>query len=250
MAYSYLLSTYIYLLFIVLMIFALAIALPWALVTKVIGGEVRLSLQRPAQFFWKLFLKMSPLIGEIKVEGKENLNAVEPAIYVISHQSSIDFVLMGSMIKNFVTISNHPISDLAIFVKIPRNMGVHYMKKHDPNEAIRVFNILHEYAQKGANIFIFPEGTRNFSNELLPFQKGAFRLAYEQGIPVIPVVLHGTGSIVAKGSNVSKTLKKKEIKVTFFEPMKLNEDEKLRAFTSRVKEVMQTKVTENFNENS
>ena len=150
------------------------------------------------------------------------------------------------MIKNFVTISNHPISDLPIFLKTPRLVGVYYMEKHNPNAAITVFNRLTKQLKKGTNVFIFPEGTRNFSDELLLFQKGAFRLSVDNQVPIIPVVIDGTGKIVTKGSNVAKTHKLTDIEVTFLDPIYPEKEESVRGLMRRVKEVMQVEVTRNF----
>ena len=228
------------------MLLALIFAGSFALPVWLLGGDPRWAFQLVVRFFWRLFLKSSPVIGKVRVHNSHNLNAIQPAIYVASHQSSIDFVLLGSMIENFTTISNHPISDLPIFVKTPRLVGVYYMEKHNPNAAIRVFNRLSKALKRNINVFIFPEGTRNFSGELLPFQKGAFRLAVDNRLPIIPVIINGTGKIVTKGSNVTKTLKETDIDVTFLDPIYPEEEENVRSLMRRVREVMQVEVTRCF----
>ena len=244
--FSKLVSTYIYGLFIFLMLLALVNAGAFALSVWIMRGDPRWAFQVVVRFYWRLFLSFSPVIGKISIINPHNLNTVKPAVYVASHQSSIDFVLLGSMIENFMTISNHPISDLAIFLKTPRLVGVYYMQKGDPNAAITVFNRLSRAVQKGINVFIFPEGTRNFSDTLLPFHKGAFRLAKDNGIAIIPVIIDGTGKIVTKGSNVTKTLTRTDIRVTYLDPIYATEDETLRSFIHRVRDVMQAEVTKNF----
>ncbi len=239
-------STYIYGLFIGLMLLALFTAGAFAFSVWLLRGDQRWAFQLIVRFYWRIFLRLSPVIGNITIVNSHNLNRLHPAVYVASHQSSIDFVLLGSMIENFMTISNHPISDLPIFLKTPRLVGVYYMKKGDPNAAITVFNRLSSGVKKGTNIFIFPEGTRNFSDTLLPFHKGAFRLAKDNGIPIIPVIIDGTGKIVTKGSNVTKTLTRTDIRVTYLDPIYATEDETLRSFIRRVRDVMQSQVTKNF----
>jgi len=243
---SRLLSTYIYGLFIFLMVCALFTAGPFTLVYWILGGDPRWSFQVVVRFFWRLFLKMSPVIGEVTIINPQNLNSVKPAIYVSSHQSSIDFVLLGSIIKDFATISNHPISDLPIFMKIPRLVGVYYMEKLNPNAAIAVFNRLTKALEKGTNVFIFPEGTRNYSETLLQFQKGGFRLSADNNVPIIPVIINGTGRIVSKGSNVAKTSQATDIEVAFLDPIYPQEGETVRALMKRTKEAMQVEVTRNF----
>ncbi|MGB5965305.1 MAG: lysophospholipid acyltransferase family protein [Sulfurimonadaceae bacterium] len=243
---SKLISTYIYGLFIFLMVLALIIAGTFTIPVWIFGGDPRWSFQVVVRFFWRVFLKASPVIGTVTVHNRHNLNSVKPAIYVASHQSSIDFVLLGSIIKNFVTISNHPISDLPIFLKTPRLVGVYYMEKLNPNAAITVFNRLSNALKKNINVFIFPEGTRNYSDTLLPFQKGAFRLSVDNQLPIIPIIIDGTGRIVAKGSNVAKTQQRTDIDVTFLDPIYPELDESVRSLMKRVKETMQVEVTRNF----
>jgi len=228
------------------MVLALLFAGSFALPVWLLGGDPRWAFQVVVRFFWRLFLNSSPVIGKITVHNRHNLNTHRPAIYVSSHQSSIDFVLLGSLIENFATISNHPISDLPIFLKLPRLVGVYYMEKQNPNAAITVFNRLSESLKRNINVFIFPEGTRNFSDTLLPFQKGAFRLAADNRLPIIPIIIDGTGKIVTKGSNVTKTLTRTDIDVTFLDPIYPEEEESVRALMSRVREAMQIEVTKNF----
>ena len=246
MAFNYLLSTYIYLLFIVLMLLAFLTALPGAAVARVIGGDPRRAFQWVVQHYWRLFLRMSPLIGSITIHRKENLNTTVPAVYAVSHQSSLDFVLIGSMIDNFASISNHPISDFWLFFKVPRLVGVYYMKREDPNASIAVYNRLGNALDRGVSVFLFPEGTRNYSPQLKPFQKGAFRLASEHSVPVVPVVIQGTGRIVTKGSNLNKTFRRTDISVTFLDPVVPGPEEKVRDLSARVREVMQAELERSF----
>jgi 1-acyl-sn-glycerol-3-phosphate acyltransferase len=189
---------------------------------------------------------MSPLIGKITVVHPENLNTTAPAVYAVSHQSSIDFVLIGSMIRNFVSISNHPISDFWLFFKVPRLVGVYYMKREDPNASIAVYNRLGKALNAGVSVFLFPEGTRNYSRELKPFQKGAFRLSIDNNVPVIPVVIQGTGKIVTKGSNLNKTFNRTDISVTYLEPVYPEAGEKVRDLSARVRSIMQAEVERSF----
>ena len=228
------------------MVLALLIAGTFTIPVWIFGGDPRWSFQVVVRFFWRIFLKMSPVMGKITIHNPQNLNTLKPAIYVSTHQSSIDFVLLGSIIKNFATISNHPISDLPIFMKIPRLVGVYYMEKLNPNAAITVFNRLTKTLEKGTNVFIFPEGTRNYSDTLLQFQKGAFRLSVDNSVPIVPVIIDGTGRIVSKGSNVTKTSQATDIDVTFLDAIYPQEGETVRSLMKRVKETMQVEVTKNF----
>jgi 1-acyl-sn-glycerol-3-phosphate acyltransferase len=55
------------------------------------------------------------------------------------------------------------------------------------------------YLERGMNVMLFPEGTRSARGTLLPFKSGAFRLALEAGVPVLPIAVHGTAQGMPKG---------------------------------------------------
>ena len=98
--------------------------------------------------------------------------------------------------------------------------------------------------ERGHSVIIFPEGTRNPSGSLLSFHKGAFKLAIESGVPLCPVVIHGSGPVATKGRWYPKTLKPQNIYVTFLSPMYPETKESVSAFANRVRtrmlEVKQT----------
>jgi len=181
-----------------------------------------------------------PLMGKIEVKNREHANAHHPCVYVSTHQSSIDYTLLATIIDDYVTPSNHFISDYFLFMKIPRNaLGVYYIPKGKLSEVDSAYRSFNEALTLGSSVIIFPEGTRNNAKELRAFKGGAFRLATEQSVPVVPIIIEGTGSIVSKGSNVSKTLDKKEVTITFLEPIFPEKEEGFVAFRKRVKVVMQ-----------
>ncbi len=66
----------------------------------------------------------------------------------------------------------------------------------------RAYERLREWLRRGVPVIVFPEGTRAPTPELLPFHEGAFRLALETGVPILPLALRGTRRALAKGSLV------------------------------------------------
>ena len=241
-----LISAYVYGLFIFLMVFALLSAYPVFLLAHLWSKKPRIYFQKIVQQYFKLFYKFMPLMGKIEVINKERANAFHPCVYVSSHQSSIDYTLLATIIDEYVTPSNHFISDYFLFMKIPRNaLGVYYIPKGKLSEVDAGYKSFSEALKLDSSVIIFPEGTRNPTKELRIFKGGAFRLATQQNVPVVPVIIDGTGSIVSKGSNVTKTLDKKNVKITFLEPIYPKEAETFLELRRRVKEVMQTYIDNN-----
>ena len=234
-------SAYVYGLFIFLMVFALLSAYPVFLLAHLWSKKPRIYFQKIVQQYFRLFYKLMPLMGKITVINPERANKSHPCVYVSSHQSSIDYTLLATIIDDYVTPSNHFISDYFLFMKIPRYaLGVYYIPKGNLAEVESGYKEFEKALALGSSVIIFPEGTRNNTQTLRTFKGGAFRLATSQNVPVVPVIINGTGDIVSKGSNVSKTLNKKEIDVTFLEPIYPQSEETFLSFRKRVKVVMQT----------
>ena len=241
-----LISAYTYALFIILMVFALLSAYPIFLIAHLWSKKPRIYFQKIVQQYFRLFYKMMPLMGKISVYNRENINAFEACIYVSSHQSSIDYTLLATLIDDYVTPSNHFISDYFLFMKIPRDaLGVYYIPKGNLTEVESGYKKFAKALTLGSSVIIFPEGTRNPTSTLKKFKGGAFRLAIAQNVPVVPIIINGTGNIVSKGSNITKTLEKKEVSITFLEPIYPKSDERFLSFGNRVRKLMQSHVDKN-----
>ncbi|MCW8839199.1 MAG: 1-acyl-sn-glycerol-3-phosphate acyltransferase, partial [Thiovulaceae bacterium] len=66
---------------------------------------------------------------------------------------------------------------------------------------------------------IFPEGTRHQGSELGKFKKVAFRLAVNTSSPIVPIVIEGSGKILAKGDPCYKTLEQTDVHIKMLEPI-------------------------------
>jgi len=240
-----LLSIYTYGLFILLMVFALLTAYPLFLVAHLWSKKPRIYFQKVVQQYFKLFYFLMPNLGGITLHNKHNINAFHPCVYVASHQSSIDYTLLATMINDYVTPSNHFISDYPLFLKIPKHaLGVHYIPKGNLTEANKGYESFIQALKQGSSVIIFPEGTRNPTSVLKRFKGGAFRLALSENVPLVPILINGTGKIVSKGSNITKTVQKKNIHITFLDPIYPNDSDTFTSLERRTKDVMQTYITQ------
>jgi len=235
-----LISAYIYVLFIVLMIFALINALPVFVLAHLWSSKPRVYFQKIVKQYFKLFYKMMPLLNKINIVNPEIANNLHPCVYVSSHQSSIDYTLLATIIDDYVTPSNHFISDLIWFMKIPKYcLGVYYIPKGKLDSAEIGYNSFGKALEKDSSVIIFPEGTRNPNNTLKLFKGGAFRLAIEKNVPVIPIIIDGTGAIVSKGSNIAKSITKQDVTITFLDPVYPMHNETFAQFKKKVRAIMQ-----------
>ena len=235
-----LISAYVYGLFIFLMLLAFISAYPIFLLAHLWSKKPRIYFQKIVQQYFRLFYKLMPLMGTITVQNRKNVNAFHPCVYVSTHQSSIDYTLLATIIDDYVTPSNHFISDYFLFMGVPRNaLGVYYIPKGKLSEVDSGYKSFSKALTLGSSVIIFPEGTRNNSKVLKKFKSGAFRLAVEQGVPLVPIIIDGTGKIVSKGSNVTKVINKKDVTIRFLEPIYPQAEESFLMLRKRVKARMQ-----------
>ena len=90
----------------------------------------------------------------------------------------------------------------------------------------------------GNSMLIFPEGKRNLSPQLLQFKPGAFKLAEECKLKVLPIVISGATDLFEKGTLIPK---KGHIHLKILEPISIGENESVRDFADRARELIQKK---------
>ena len=173
---------------------AALICIPWAVVT----GNV-LPLYQAALGIVKLGFR---LVGIRKqVTGLENIPGGTACIFMANHVSNLDPPALlpcipgrtSAFVKN--ALMKIPVFGwglrLGEFVPVSRDGNV-----SGAQESVRAAQ---RVLDKGIHITTFVEGTRSPDGRMLPFKKGPFYLAMQAGAPCIPVSIHGTESLMAKG---------------------------------------------------
>ncbi len=136
----------------------------------------------------------------VQIEGIENLNIDGSCILMPNHQSNFDIpVLLGCLPVQFRWLAKAELFKIPIFGRGMRGCGYISIDRSNRKSA---FRSLAEAAQKirnGVSVLIFPEGTRSWDGEIQPFKKGGFMLSVDAGVPIIPIVISGTRTIMPKG---------------------------------------------------
>jgi acyl carrier protein len=138
----------------------------------------------------------------IRVNGLDNLPQPEtPCIYVANHQSYLDGVLMVAAIpRMFRNVAKVELREKFIARLFLDNMGVEYVERFDKQRGLIDVQRITKAAQQRQSLFFFPEGTFQSIPGLLSFHMGAFVSAVEANLPVIPIAIRGTRSILRSES--------------------------------------------------
>ncbi|MEM0931512.1 MAG: HAD-IB family hydrolase [Bacteroidota bacterium] len=137
---------------------------------------------------------------QISVRGKRNLMDFRPAVFCFNHQSAADFfIIMKLLRKDFTGVAKKELEKTPIG-PLFKALGAIYIDRSDKTKAIEAMKPAVEALKSGISVAIAPEGTRSGTPELGPFKKGAFHLAMQAGVPIVPIVIKNAYQAVKKGS--------------------------------------------------
>ena len=164
------------------------------------------SRRRALNFSASLFAETaSALVGlNLKVNGEENLWSQRPAVFIFNHQSKADVIIMVSLLRrDIAAIGKKEIRKIPIVGRVFELAGTVLIDRENASSAIEAMKPLVDVITKeGKSVMIAPEGTRTVSPEIAPFKKGAFHLAMQAGVPIVPVVIHNALDSAPKGDFV------------------------------------------------
>jgi 1-acyl-sn-glycerol-3-phosphate acyltransferase len=125
----------------------------------------------------------------LKAEVQPLLEMNQPCVIVANHQSNYDLYILGRVVpKRTVSIGKKSLKWVPIFGQLYWLAGNVLL---DRGNAIRakqaMLTTTATLQHKDTSIWVFPEGTRNLGEGLLPFKRGAFQMAIAAGVPIIPV---------------------------------------------------------------
>lgn len=138
------------------------------------------------------------------LHGQAHIEATPQAIIVANHLSALDILVVGGFLgRDFRWMAKSALFKVPIsgwYLGLAGHIKVHR------GEAARERNRLikeqiHQVVAEGASVLFFPEGTRSRDGRLKPFKLGAFLAAVREDLPVLPLVVRGTGDLMEPGAN-------------------------------------------------
>jgi len=155
---------------------------------------------------------------ELEVEGEKNLWVSRPCVFIFNHQSKADVMIMAKLIRRDMGgVGKKEIRNIPVLGKLMEWGGTVFVDRADGQSAIKAMEPLVEAIQtEGKSIVIAPEGTRSLTPKLMPFKKGAFHLAMQAGVPIIPIVIHNATDVAPKNEFVMRPA---TVRVTVLPPV-------------------------------
>ncbi|HVW34021.1 MAG TPA: HAD-IB family hydrolase [Acidimicrobiia bacterium] len=142
---------------------------------------------------------------ELRVDGEEHLWSARPAVFLFNHQSSSDVVVMARLLRrDFTAVAKAELAHDPRFAPLGALADVAYVHRGDNSQSQAALGPVLDKLRSGISLAIAPEGTRSATPTLGPFKKGAFHIAVQAGVPVVPVVIRNAGEIMWRASLVAR----------------------------------------------
>jgi putative phosphoserine phosphatase / 1-acylglycerol-3-phosphate O-acyltransferase len=154
---------------------------------------------------------------KLRVNGEDNLWAQRPAVFVFNHQSAMDTLIMAKLLRrDFTGIGKKEISRQPIMGPALKAVDAVLIDRDNINNPREAMQPAVEALQQGRSVIIAPEGTRSQDENLGTFKSGAFHLAQQAGVPVVPVVIHNALDSLPRNGGI---IRPAEVEVTVLKPV-------------------------------
>ena len=146
---------------------------------------------RAVQIFWSRSV-IRLLLLPIKVTGRENVDPKQSYVFVANHQSFLDvFAVYGWLPNNFKWLMKKEIRRVPFVGTACAVAGHIFVDRSNPRAALQSMEKVKKELVDGISTVIFPEGTRTKTGEIGRFKQGAFKIAMDMELPVVPITLNG-----------------------------------------------------------
>ncbi|HZE08155.1 MAG TPA: lysophospholipid acyltransferase family protein [Gemmatimonadaceae bacterium] len=136
----------------------------------------------------------------VRVHGLENAGAGDPRVFASNHVSWFDVPALAKVLPRYKFVAKAELFKVPLFGRAMRAAGMVEIQRDNRKAAFGAYDVAADRIKAGNSVIVFPEGTRGQAYPLRPFKKGPFVLAIAAGVPIVPVIVHGTIEILRKGS--------------------------------------------------
>ena len=151
----------------------------------------------PGRWWARIILRT--LLIPVTVEGREHLEPGQSYVFVANHQGAFDiFLIYGFLGRNFKWMMKHQINKIPFVGYACRWSHQIMVDKRGVSKIKKTYDDARRILQQGCSVTVFPEGARTFTGHMGLFRKGAFALADELQLPVVPLTINGSFDILPR----------------------------------------------------
>lgn len=151
----------------------------------------------PGRWWGKAIIRL--LLLPVKVEGREKLEKNKSYVFVANHQGAFDiFLIYGFLGRNFKWMMKYQILKIPFVGQACKASRQIIIDKRGPKRIKDSYDKAREVLKDGISLVVFPEGARSFTGHMGKFTRGAFMLADELQLPVVPLTINGSFNVLPR----------------------------------------------------
>ena len=148
--------------------------------------------------WWAQFI-IRILLLPVKVEGRENLVKGQSYVFVANHQGAFDiFLIYGFLSRNFKWMMKRQLRQMPFVGKACEAAHHIFVDKRGASKIRATYDSARQTLQGGMSLVVFPEGARTFTGHMGVFKRGAFMLADDIELPVVPLTINGSFDVMPR----------------------------------------------------
>lgn len=157
------------------------------------------------------------LLIPVKVKGREKIAKKTSYVFVSNHQGAFDiFLIYGFLGRNFKWMMKKSLRKIPFVGKACESAGHIFVDRSGPKKILQTITAARESLTHGTSVVVFPEGARTFTGHMGYFKKGAFQLADELQLAVVPLTIDGSFNILPR---TGKWVKPHRMILTIHDPI-------------------------------
>jgi 1-acyl-sn-glycerol-3-phosphate acyltransferase len=158
------------------------------------GGE-RIFSYYPGAMWSKLVCIIS--LCPVKVIGKEKLDRKRSYIFISNHQGSYDiFLIFGYIGQTIKWVMKQSLRKIPLVGYACERAGFIFVDNSSAQAAAKTIKIAESKLKNGASIVVFPEGSRSRTGKMNKFKKGAYQMALDLKLPIVPITINGSFNVL------------------------------------------------------
>ena len=179
-----------------------SLILLWTPVVGIVGLFDRDRLHRRTA---RSFRALGPVLAKvnpwrIEISGLENLRRDQVYVIVSNHQSLADIPIITHLPLDTKWLAKAELFRVPVLGWLMRMAGDVPVERGVSRNAARALLDCARYLRQGVSVVFFPEGTRSRDGDVLPFNEGPFQLAIRERLPILPLVIDGSGNALPRNS--------------------------------------------------
>ncbi|MGI9123637.1 MAG: lysophospholipid acyltransferase family protein, partial [Mycobacterium sp.] len=175
--------------------------------TGLVAGVLTQDRRGGVDIATSLFGRLGGQLSDIRVEvAGEQHTSTRPAVFFINHQSAMIDLLVTTRVvqRGFTVVAKAEIAKVPVLGRLLELADVAFVDRQNTSKAMSALEPAVERLRRGVSVVMSPEGTRSFSPNVGAFKKGGFHMAWDAGVPIVPIVIRNAGEIMWRNAKVAQ----------------------------------------------